>query len=235
VGSALVPHAPVGSAAERDRRTPTRVGIASVALLAAFTAFSLARGDRRIVAYLLTWSLLAALTRAAHRRWPLPPATVGLLVAASGVHLAGGLLPSPDEGAPILYETWLVDGVLKFDQLAHAAMSGIVTLACFQLLGHLLDPTRAPAAVRAALAMLVAWGFGAANELFEFLSSLRFDDAYTGDLTNAGWDLAFNTAGSLTAAVLCALVSSERTPRASAPACGLGSDPAGGFFRVPGS
>ena len=188
------------------RRRPTRVGVACVALLTGFSAFALARGDRRSVAYLVTWSVLAALARAAHRRWPLPPTTLGLLVVASGVHLAGGLVPSPDHGAPILYETWLVDGVLKFDQIAHAALSGIVTLACFQVLGHLLDPARAPVAVRATLATLVAWGFGAANELFEFLSALRFDDSYAGDLTNAGWDLAFNTAGSLAAAVACTIL-----------------------------
>ena len=92
-------------------------------------------------------------------------------------------------------------------------MSGVVTLAAFQVLGHLLDPDRAPAGVRALLAMLVAWGFGAANELFEFLSALRFDDSYAGDLTNAGWDLAFNTAGSITAAICCAvLVRTDRQP-----------------------
>ena len=197
---------------EHPARTPSRLGVASVALLAGFAAFSIARGDRRILAYLVTWSILAALTRAAHRRWPLPPTTLGLLLAASGVHLAGGLLPSPTPGAPIFYETWLVDGVLKFDQVAHAAMSGVVTLAAFQLLDHLLDPDRAPAGTRALLAMLVAWGFGAANELFEFLSSLRFDDSHAGDLTNAGWDLAFNTAGSATVALACWLLSPRPAP-----------------------
>jgi hypothetical protein len=210
-------------------RRPGRLGVASVALLAGFSAFAVARGDRRIVAYLVTWSILATLARAAHRRWPLPPVTLGLLLAASGVHLAGGLLPSPDPAAPIFYETWIVDGVLKFDQAAHACTSGVVTLAAFQVLAHLLDPERAPAGVRALLAMLVAWGFGAANELFEFLSALRFDDSYAGDLTNAGWDLAFNTAGSATVALACwllaapsfGLVEGEGTDRR--PGAALGS------------
>ena len=52
--------------------------------------------------------------------------------------------------------------------------------------------------------MLVCWGFGAANELFEFLSALRFADAYVGGLDNAGWDLAFNSLGGLLAAIGCA-------------------------------
>jgi hypothetical protein len=53
--------------------------------------------------------------------------------------------------------------------------------------------------------LLACWGFGAANELFEFLSSLRFDEAYVGGLDNAGWDLAFNAFGSMVAALWCTL------------------------------
>lgn len=166
----------------------------------------LARGDRRAIAYVVVWALLAVLVRAAHRRWPLSPLAVAGLVGAGVLHLAGGLLPSPDSGAPILYETWLLPGTLKFDQAAHFAISGVVAAVLFELLGHLVDPRQAGPAVRAVLALLATWGFGAANELFEFLSALRFEDSYAGDLTNAGWDLAFNTAGSVAAVVACAVL-----------------------------
>jgi hypothetical protein len=60
------------------------------------------------------------------------------------------------------------------------------------------------------LALVACWGFGAANELFEFLSSLRFTDAYVGGLDNTGWDLVFNTFGSLMAAVCCVLSGVDR-------------------------
>jgi uncharacterized membrane protein YjdF len=141
------------------------------------------------------------------------------LTVAGWIHLAGGLLPSPERGAPIMYETWLVPGVVKFDQLAHATICAIVTVAVFEVLGYLLDPAQAGPGVRAVLAALVCWGFGAANELFEFLSALRFADAYVGGLDNAGWDLAFNTLGSLTAAlVLWAVSVSAGDLRRSSPA-----------------
>jgi hypothetical protein len=81
--------------------------------------------------------------------------------------------------------------VLKFDQAAHAVITAVVTVALFQVLGHCM----------AMLALVACWGFGAANELFEFLSSLRFADAYVGGFDNAGWDLVFNTFGSLLAAI----------------------------------
>jgi len=165
-----------------------------------------ARSDRRAIAYVVVWVLLALLVRAAHRRWPLTPLAVGALVGAGILHLAGGLLPSPDPGAPILYETWLVPGALKFDQAAHAIISAVVAAVLFDLLGHIVDPRQAGPAARGLLALLAAWGFGAANELFEFLSAARFADAYVGDLSNAGWDLAFNTAGSAAAVVACVVL-----------------------------
>jgi hypothetical protein len=171
---------------------------------AAVVGFGIARSNRRVIAYLIVWSLLALLIRAGHRRWPLPRATVVALTAAGAVHLAGGLLPSPEAGAPIFYETWLIPGVLKFDQAAHAFISAVVTVAVFQALGHVVDDRRAGRGIRAVIAMLVCWGFGAANELFEFLSALRFPDAYVGGLANTGWDLAFNTLGGLLAAIGCA-------------------------------
>jgi uncharacterized membrane protein YjdF len=184
-------------------RRPSWVAVAVAGQAAAVAAYGLADRNRRVVAYLIVWSLLALLVRAGHRRWPLPRATIALLTVAGAVHLCGGLLPSPDRGAPILYETWLVPGVLKFDQVAHCFISAVVTLAVFQALGHVVDPRRAGPGVRAVVAMLVCWGFGASNELFEFLSALRFPDAYVGGYENTGWDLAFNALGGLLAGIVC--------------------------------
>jgi hypothetical protein len=178
--------------------------VALAGQVAAVVGFGLARSNRRVIAYLIVWSLLALLIRAGHRRWPLPRATLIALTVAGAVHLAGGLLPSPEHGAPIFYETWLVPGVLKFDQAAHAFISAVVTVAVFQALGHVVDHRRAGPGIRAIIAMLVCWGFGAANELFEFLSALRFPDAYVGGLANIGWDLAFNSLGGVLAAIGCA-------------------------------
>jgi uncharacterized membrane protein YjdF len=201
-------------------KRPTWLVIALAGQLAAVAGFGIARGNRRVIAYLVVWSLLALLIRAGHRRWPLPRATVVALAAAGAVHLAGGLLPSPEQGAPIFYETWLIPGVLKFDQAAHAFISAVVTVAVFGALRHVVDDDRAGPALRAILAMLVCWGFGAANELFEFLSALRFPDAYVGGLENTGWDLAFNTLGGVLAAIGCVALAAPRRAahRAGIPA-----------------
>lgn len=165
------------------------IAAAALAPVVAATAFAAARGDRRVLAYLVVWAVLAAIVRAVHRRSPLPPTVLLALAAAGAVHLAGGLAPSPDPSAPTLYETWIVDGVLKYDQLAHASICAVVTIAAFHVVG------------RPAAALAVCWGFALGNEAFEYLSTLRFDDSYAGGFTNAAWDLAFNAAGSLAAVV----------------------------------
>jgi hypothetical protein len=203
-------------------RRPSWLVIALTAQLAAVAAYGIAGRNRRVVAYLVVWSLLAALIRAGHRRWPLPRATIVALALAGAVHLAGGLLPSPDHGAPILYETWLIPGVLKFDQAAHAFISAVVTVAVFQALGHVIDDRRAGPGVRAIIAMMVCWGFGASNELFEFLSALRFPDAYVGGMDNTGWDLAFNALGGVLAAIACVALTGQRLRVAPADGPGGG-------------
>lgn len=172
------------------------------AYLAGFTAFAVARHDRRIVAYLLVAAVVGGALWLGHRLRPFPP-SLQLAVAGCGfLHLLGGLAPSPTRNAPVFYETWIVTGVLKFDQVVHFAASAVLTAVAWHVLVRWLDAGRTPPAVRAVLAVLVAVGFGAVNEVFEFLSGLRFADAYVGGLDNAGWDLVFNTFGSATVAVL---------------------------------
>jgi hypothetical protein len=118
------------------------------------------------------------------------------------LHLSGGLLPGPDEA--ILYDQWLVPGVLKYDQLVHFVNCAALALACFVVLRRWLRPGIAlvgPAFAAAAMAC----GLGAVNEVFEYLASLLFHDLDVGGYDNTGWDLVFNLAGALTMATWLAL------------------------------
>ena len=181
--------------------TPAR---ALVAALAAATAFSAARGDRRILAYLAVVLVVTAGLHRAHRLRPFPPVLQWAAVGCAALHLAGGLLP----GDPVFYETWVVEGVVKYDQLVHFTISATLTAVARHVLGRWLEA--APPALLVAMAVLVANGFGAGNEVFEFLSALRFADAYVGGFENAGWDLVFNAFGSLTAGAV--LLGAHRVP-----------------------
>jgi hypothetical protein len=187
---------------------------AFLAVTAAATAFAVARGDRRIVAYLVVVALAGAGVALAHHIAPFSRRLRWAATACGSLHLAGGLLPSPDRGAPVLYETWLVDGVVKFDQVVHFTVSATVTVAAGHVLAAWLDPRRCPPIVEVVLAALVANGFGAGNEVVEFLSALRFADAYVGGFENAGWDLVFNAFGSLSAGAVLATTGSVSVSRA---------------------
>jgi hypothetical protein len=159
----------------------------AVAAGLAIVAFAAARGDRRVVAYILVVGSGAAIAAAVHRRRPdvLTPDLTAALAACATLHLAGGLLP----GHPVFYETWLIEHVLKFDQLVHFTVTATLTVAARRLTGSTTK----------AVAIALAAGIG--NEVFEALSSLRFADAYVGGFTNAGWDLVFNAFGAASAAV----------------------------------
>jgi uncharacterized membrane protein YjdF len=181
-----------------------------------FTAFAAARGDRRVIAYLVVVGVLAVAVRSIHRRFGLSTSTVWALAAAGVLHMAGGLLPSPDPHAPVLYETWLVTGLFKYDQITHFTVTAVVTMACFQVLARLFDANNGPG-VRAAVAAVMGVGLGAGNEVFEFLAALRYEDAFVGGLDNVGWDLVFNLAGATSAAMWLGLRQPDRrrTPRPS--------------------
>ena len=178
----------------------------TVGWFAGFAAFGIARGDRRVVAYLVVVGLLTFVLTRIHRRVRFTPATGWALSVCGVLHMAGGLLP----GRPILYETWLVRPVVKYDQFAHFLISAVVTWCCWQVVDRWVDHRRCRPPARAFMAATMAMGFGALNELFEFLSALRFADAYVGGLSNAGWDLVFNFAGAVCAALWFALTTVER-------------------------
>jgi uncharacterized membrane protein YjdF len=180
--------------------TRSRLATFTWGYVLAFAAYGAAQGSRRFVAYFIVVGLLAAVVRRVNRRYPFSPAALWALSICGALHMAGGLLPSPDAGAPIFYETWIIEPVLKYDQLVHYATSAVVVAVCWQLLGHMFGADVSPLA-RALIAALMALGFGAGNEAFEFLSAQRFTDAFVGDFQNTGWDLVFNTCGALTAAV----------------------------------
>ena len=179
----------------------------------AFTAYSAVQGSRRFIAYVIVVGLLVFVARRAHLAVRLSAPMLWALSICGALHMAGGLLPSPEPGAPIFYETWIIEPVLKYDQLVHFGTSVVVTAACWQILGRLLRPETSTLA-RGLIAALMALGFGAGNEAFEFLSAQRFADAFVGDFQNAGWDLVFNTFGALTALAWFLVVSDVTAWRA---------------------
>ena len=156
------------------------------------------RGDRRAWTYLAVEVTLAGLVGGLDRRARFDRRTLTALALLGVFHAAGGLWPSPD-GGPVLYETWLVPGVVKFDQAVHLFGSAAAALA----VAHL---TRRPGRI-----VVTVMALGLANEIIEAWSTRHLPQTYVGGTDNAAWDIVFNLAGALVALALL-LAETPREP-----------------------
>ena len=107
-------------------------------------------------------------------------------------HLAGALLGDPSGKRDILYSWWLLDGVLRYDQIVHGFGIATVTLAIAYA------SRRSPNAILRGF----LWGqaVGVGNEIIENVFAALVDGSNVGDAVNTTWDLVFHVIGG-TAAV----------------------------------
>jgi uncharacterized membrane protein YjdF len=190
--------APGTAIAGTTRRHPGPMATMGAAL-AAFGVLSAIRGDPRFWAFVIVIALLAWIVSAVEARGGFSRALAWSITALGVLHLCGGLLPPID--GPTFYETWLIDGVLKFDQAVHFYGSVVSTLFAWEVLARYLDPSTTTAYNHAMLAAGFALGKGALNEVIEFLLSANLNIIYAGSSLNTEWDLVFNTAGVMAAAM----------------------------------
>jgi hypothetical protein len=199
--------------------TPTPARLLPVFLfnggyIAIAAALSVSRKNGEFIFYIVIMLALIAVMSLVHRRVRL---TTGLLWAFSiwgMAHMAGGLTPLPT-GWPyngeqaVLYSWWLIPQWLKYDQIVHAYGFGITTWLCWHILRNTL---RQPdgGAVRPTLGMLTlcaaaGMGFGALNEVLEFIAVLTIPNTNVGGYENTAWDMVSNLVGSTIVAMLIRL------------------------------
>ena len=99
------------------------------------------------------------------------------------------------------YVLWplVLDGdftILKFDQVVHFYGFGLVSLVMYYLLCR---TTELPRVWISALAIFLSMGFGALNELFEFVAVLSVPETGVGGYYNTGLDLVSNSLGAICA------------------------------------
>jgi hypothetical protein len=164
------------------------------AVLSLLAGAAVVTGDRRVWAYVTVCVVMTAVVATAHAAARFSRGLLAMLLALGCLHLAGGLLPTR-EG--VLYDSWLVGGVLRYDQSVHAFGSVAATWASWQLVGRYVDLARTPARAQALVACLGGMGKGAINEVVEFV----WGGTHVGGYTNTGWDLVFDLAGCAAMAV----------------------------------
>jgi uncharacterized membrane protein len=183
----------------------------NAAYMAAAVTGAIVQGNREFIFYIVVMVVLIGVMGLLHRRVRL---TTGLLWAFSiwGLaHMAGGLCPLP-AGWPyngdhaVLYSGWIIPERLKYDQVVHAYGFGVTTLLCWHILRNALRQADG-GALRPTFGMLVlcaaaGMGFGALNEVIEFIAVLTIPNTNVGGYENTGWDLVANLVGTIIGALI---------------------------------
>ena len=169
-----------------------------VALVAA-----LLRKNPEFAFYLVIMSILIGATACVHWQSRLHIGALCGLSLWGLAHLAGGLMPVPASWPThgddlVLYNLWLIPGALKYDQLVHAFGFGLMTWISWQGIcnafhrrGIEVEPTWGLLTLCVASGM----GFGAANEIVEFIATITLPNTNVGGYENTGWDLVANFVG----------------------------------------
>lgn len=193
----------------RPRLLPLALFTLSYMIVA--VAGAMAAGNREFIFYIVVMLVLISAVMIVHHRMTLTAGQLWALSAWGLLHMAGGLVPVPDSleiHGPIrvLYSLWLIPGVLKYDQVVHAYGFGVTTWICWHALHTSLKsadgtpPT--PTLGLMTLAAAGGMGFGALNEVIEFIAVLTIPNTNVGGYENTGWDLVANLIGCLIAALM---------------------------------
>lgn len=153
----------------------------------------------------------AVLVIVAHRRCGFSQPVLWGLSLWGLAHMVGGLVPVPESwptNGPIrvVYSWWIIPNRLKYDQVVHAAGFFVTTFVCWQGLTAFVrnlrpaDPLR-PTFGPLLLCAAASTGFGALNEVIEFVATLLVPKTNVGDYVNTGWDLVSNFVGAVVAAI----------------------------------
>lgn len=118
---------------------------------------------------------------------------VGLVLFALG-HVAGGMLTV---GGDVLYHRWLVEPVVRYDNLQHAWGFGFVGRALWEVLGGRLEPEARTPTIAWWVVVLAAGALGALNEIVEWVFTLTTSATNVGGYDNTARDLVANFAGGI--------------------------------------
>ena len=205
----MLHHPAMTSASAPTRLMP--VFLFNAAYMAAAVTGSIVQGNHEFIFYIVVMVVLIGVMSLVHSRVKLTPALLWAFSVWGLAHMAGGLCPLP-AGWPyngdhaVLYSLWLIPERLKYDQIVHAYGFGVTTWLCWHILrnglrqpdGSALRPTFGMLVLCAAAGM----GFGALNEVIEFIAVLTLPNTNVGGYENTGWDLVANLVGTIIAALV---------------------------------
>lgn len=188
-------------------------------------ALSFSRQNMEFVLYVVVLGVLVGAMLTLHHYVRLHLAALWGLSLWGLAHLCGGLAQIPANwpvtpgNTHVLYNLWLIPHALKYDQLVHAYGFALTTWICWQALQRAFSNRGVDVAPSFGLLTLCAaagMGFGALNEVVEFMAVLTIPHTNVGGYVNTGWDLVSNFVGAVIGAGLIALLQ-PRPPAGTSP------------------
>lgn len=180
----------------------------TAAYLAAAAGWVVVRGNYEFLAYIAIMLMLAGVVWLIHGRIGLPRVLIWCLGIWGALHMAGGLVHLPEDWpvgglSQVLYNWHIAGPYLKYDHLVHAFGFGTTTWLCWRGLRSLApDLARPPGIGALTLCATAGMGFGALNEVIEFLITVLVPDNNVGGYLNTALDLVYNLFGAVIAALL---------------------------------
>ncbi len=167
-----------------------------------FTWIALGRANYEFLLYVAVILVVGAWILWKQRRIKFGLPILWGLSAWGIMHMAGG---NVRVGDGVLYDVILVPliaeyHILRYDQVVHMLGFGIATLLCHHLLRPFLRDGIERIGTLLFLVVLMGSGFGAINEIIEFIAVVAMPETGVGGYTNTLLDLVFNLIGGLVAA-----------------------------------
>lgn len=177
--------------------------IANLVYVPAFTALALTGGNYEFLLYVVVILVVGGLIVWKQDRVRFEPPILWGLTLWGLLHMAGGNIRVGDGVlySVVLLPIWPAHEILRYDHLVHFFGFGVATLVAFHLLRpYLRDPVENWRTL-SFLVLMMGSGFGALNEIIEFLAVLTMPETGVGGYENTLWDLVFNFLGGLVAVV----------------------------------
>ncbi|HZW10312.1 MAG TPA: hypothetical protein VFF69_10455 [Phycisphaerales bacterium] len=181
-------------------RFPWPIAVFVAAYLLGFGGLAVMQGNREFIFYLVVMFVLIGMVYAVHLRVGFSLAVLWLLAVWGLLHLAGGTVHVPtgladgENPRPVLYALRPWARLPRYDQVTHAFGFFTATLASAEALLAATRPARVAIGFASAAA-LMGIGFGALNEVIEFIAVRTLPETNVGGYDNTGWDLVSNSVG----------------------------------------
>lgn len=175
----------------------------NIIALAIFTFIFLARQNYEFIIYIAVIVFFMAVILATNHRVNFPNDVLWGLTMWAFLHMVGGGLVI---GGIRVYDFMILDiigepyNILRYDQFVHTLGFAVATIASY----HIIKPNLKKNFSWKALSIIIVMagvGFGALNEIIEFLATVFLHSTGVGGYVNTALDLVFNLIGAMGAMV----------------------------------